>query len=78
MQFLIFATPNFYELFLQNFLEDLEEDEQMREKINIYRDSKKQKAAVDSDDVEVDLPPGPSLQEMLDDLDLDADVEMAG
>ncbi|VDN38132.1 unnamed protein product [Gongylonema pulchrum] len=60
----------------ENFLEDLEEDEQMREKINIYRDRNKQQLAVDSNDMEADLPPGPSLQEMLEDLDLNGDVEM--
>lgn len=59
----------------ENFLEDLEEDEQMRQKINIYRDNAKQQAAY-SKDIASDLPPGPSLHEMLDDLDLNADVEM--
>uniref|UniRef100_A0A914RJ50 Uncharacterized protein n=1 Tax=Parascaris equorum TaxID=6256 RepID=A0A914RJ50_PAREQ len=33
---------------------------------------------IDEDDNSVDLPPGPSLAEMLDDLDINADVEMAG
>ncbi|VDK83804.1 unnamed protein product [Litomosoides sigmodontis] len=59
----------------ENFLEDLEEDDQMRHKINIYRKNVKQQAAY-SEDVGVDLPPGPSLHELLDDLDLNTDIEM--
>ncbi|VDK27911.1 unnamed protein product [Anisakis simplex] len=52
----------------------------MREKINIYKDAERLKAiAVDEYDkaTEEDLPKGPSLAEMLDDLDINADVEMA-
>uniref|UniRef100_A0A0R3RFC2 60S ribosomal export protein NMD3 n=1 Tax=Elaeophora elaphi TaxID=1147741 RepID=A0A0R3RFC2_9BILA len=59
----------------ENFLEDLEEDEQMRQKINIYRDNTKQQSTSSKDNA-LDFPPGPSLHEMLDDLDLNADVEM--
>ncbi|VBB29953.1 unnamed protein product [Acanthocheilonema viteae] len=59
----------------ENFLEDLEEDEQMRQKINIYWDNEKEQA-VCSKDIALDLPPGPSLHEMLNDLDLSADIEM--
>uniref|UniRef100_A0A915PR81 60S ribosomal export protein NMD3 n=1 Tax=Setaria digitata TaxID=48799 RepID=A0A915PR81_9BILA len=59
----------------KNFLEDLEEDEEMRKKINIYRHSGKQQS-VCSGDMMSALPAGPSLQEMLDDLDLSNDVEM--
>lgn len=47
----------------------------MRQKINIYRDNTKQQA-VYSKDIALDLPPGPPLHEMLDDLDLNTDVEM--
>lgn len=60
---------------LQNFLEDVEEDDQMRQKINIYWNNAKQQAAY-SEDVIVDLPPSPSLHEMLGDLDLNTDIEM--
>jgi nonsense-mediated mRNA decay protein 3 len=57
-----------------NFLEDIEEDELLREKINIYRDKAKPTPAPSiADDDE--LPTGPSLAEMLDELDLN-DVEM--
>lgn len=56
----------------QEFMEDLEEDEQMREKINIYRDKTKVPAVKSSD---LDFPEGPSLEEMLEDLEID-DVEM--
>lgn len=55
-------------------MEDLEEDEQMREKINIYRDKVKEYVAVSVE--EEDIPAGPSLEEMLEDLDLNNDVEM--
>ncbi|KAH7717086.1 60S ribosomal export protein NMD3 [Aphelenchoides avenae] len=56
------------------FMEDLEEDELMREKINIYRDTTKPSAtpSIADDD---ELPAGPALAEMLNDLDLN-DVEM--
>ncbi|VDO56935.1 unnamed protein product [Onchocerca flexuosa] len=69
------SIGNEFEAWFFNFLEDLEEDEQMRQKINIYRDNTKQQA-VCSDDITSDFPRGPSLHEMLDDLDLNADVEM--
>uniref|UniRef100_A0A915AB21 60S ribosomal export protein NMD3 n=1 Tax=Parascaris univalens TaxID=6257 RepID=A0A915AB21_PARUN len=61
----------------EGFMEDLEEDEQMREKVNIYK-AREHVPPIDEDDNSVDLPPGPSLAEMLDDLDINADVEMAG
>ncbi|VDM37846.1 unnamed protein product [Toxocara canis] len=61
----------------RGFMEDLEEDEQMREKINIYKD-RERIPPIDEDDTDVDLPPGPSLAEMLDDLDINTDVEMTG
>ncbi|MFH4979643.1 hypothetical protein AB6A40_006352 [Gnathostoma spinigerum] len=59
----------------QSFMEDLEEDELLREKVNIYKDTSKIQIEAD-DTTEDDLPLGPSLQEMLDDLDINADVEM--
>ncbi|CAD6190937.1 unnamed protein product [Caenorhabditis auriculariae] len=57
----------------QRFMEDVEEDPQMREKINIYKDSEKmaQRMMVETDD---EVPPdGPTLAEMLDDLHIDSD-----
>lgn len=54
-------------------MEDLEEDPVMREKVNIYRDQ--QKAVVERDDDEEELPDGPTLQEMLNDLEIH-DVDM--
>ncbi|KAK0425748.1 hypothetical protein QR680_009359 [Steinernema hermaphroditum] len=57
------------------FMEDLEEDELMREKVNIYRDSTKVAPFGGGDDDE-DVPAGPSLQEMLEDLNLNDDVDM--
>lgn len=60
------------------FLEDLEEDEDMRNKINIYKDSRKQKLQipVDTDDMDDPSMPQITLEEMLDDLVID-DVDMA-
>ncbi|KAI1724768.1 NMD3 family domain-containing protein [Ditylenchus destructor] len=59
------------------FMEDLEEDPLIREKINIYR--KKDRARTESIATTTDggepIPDGPTLAEMLDDLDLN-DVEM--
>lgn len=60
--------------FLQDFLDDLEEDEKMRQEVNIYRDNAKK--AVCSKDVASDLPPGIPLHEILEDLDLNTDVEV--
>ena len=57
------------------FIEDLEEDEQMSEKINVYLDSSRTPA--ETTDRDEDLPEGPSLEEMLEDSRLNADVEMA-
>ncbi|XP_043471212.1 60S ribosomal export protein NMD3 [Leptopilina heterotoma] len=57
------------------FLDDLEEDPEMRQNINIFRDSKKQ-IPVDEDDVIDPSIPQITLDEMLDDLFID-DVEMA-
>lgn len=58
-------------LSLQNFMEDLEEDEQLRKRINIY----KKTDIVADDDEDYDIPSCPSVGEMLEDLDLN-DVEM--
>ncbi|VDN51130.1 unnamed protein product [Dracunculus medinensis] len=55
----------------ENFMEDLEEDEQLRKRINIY----KKTDIVADDDEDYDIPFCPSVGEMLEDLDLN-DVEM--
>ncbi|VDL81668.1 unnamed protein product [Nippostrongylus brasiliensis] len=57
----------------QRFMEDVEEDPYMREKINIYKDEERLNQAVDSDDEEI--PDAPTLAEMLDDLNFE-DSEM--
>lgn len=58
------------------FLEDLEEDADMRQKVNIFKDIKKQQMAVDINDMEDPTLPQITLEEMLDDLVLDDDVDM--
>ncbi|EFO98401.1 hypothetical protein CRE_23156 [Caenorhabditis remanei] len=55
----------------QGFMEDIEEDALMREKINIYKDAEKA-VAIDGDDDDAH-PEAPSLAEMLDDLKFDDD-----
>lgn len=58
------------------FLDDLEEDAEMRQRVNIYKDSRKQQQiAVDENDMDDPSAPHITLEEMLDDLVLD-DVEM--
>lgn len=56
-----------------DFLDDLEEDPNLRQNVHIYRD--RDKVAVDADDTDDDECPKISLQEMLEDLHLD-DAEM--
>jgi nonsense-mediated mRNA decay protein 3 len=62
---------------LQGFLEDLDEDPVYRQTVNIYKDAQRVTMKVDADDEDEkmtedgDLPEPPTLQEMLDDLDLD-------
>lgn len=58
-------------------MEDIEEDAMMRDKINIYKDKTKVRNAesISIAGNDEDLPDGPSLAEMLDELDLN-DVEM--
>lgn len=58
------------------FLEDLEEDPQLRQNVNIFRDSSKQ-IPVDTNDMDDPSVPKITLEEMLDDLNLE-DVEMGG
>lgn len=58
------------------FLDDLEEDPEMRQHINIFKDAKKQQIAVDVNDMVDPSAPQITLEEMLDDLVL-CDVEMA-
>lgn len=57
------------------FLEDLEEDPDMRQNVNIFKDSRKQALPVDTNDMADDMLPQITLEEMLDDLVID-DVEM--
>lgn len=57
------------------FLDDLEEDPDMRQNINIFKDTKKQ-VPVDVNDMIDPSIPQITLEEMLDDLVID-DVEMA-
>jgi len=55
----------------EDFLQDLEEDPNYREAVNIYKDSARLKAPIESgDETEGDGRPKISLQEMLDDLTL--------
>lgn len=56
-------------------MEDIEEDPDMRQQINIFKDAKKAQIAVDSSDMVDPSLPQITLEEMLDDLVLD-DVEM--
>ncbi|XP_052862738.1 60S ribosomal export protein NMD3-like [Anopheles cruzii] len=58
------------------FLEDLEEDPELRQNVNIFKDSKRQ-IAVDTNDMDDPSVPRITLEEMLDDLVLD-DAEMGG
>ena len=53
-----------------DFLEDLEEDGDMRQHVNVYKDTSKLTAAVDADDKADDGIPAISLAEMLDDLNI--------
>ncbi|VDO81602.1 unnamed protein product [Heligmosomoides polygyrus] len=57
----------------QRFMDDVEEDPLMREKINIYKDEERINEAVDSDDEQI--PDAPTLEEMMDDLNFE-DSEM--
>lgn len=71
-------TITFFFLFKSDyneFLDDLEEDPDMRQNINIFKDSKKQQMAVDVNDLADPSLPQITLEEMLDDLVID-DVEM--
>ncbi|CAG9809837.1 unnamed protein product [Chironomus riparius] len=58
------------------FLDDLEEDPDMRMRVNIYKDNKKQQIPVDENDMDDPSAPQITLEEMLDDLVIN-DVEMA-
>jgi nonsense-mediated mRNA decay protein 3 len=56
-----------------DFMDDLEEDAVARQNVNIYKDTEKlaNMMAVDTDEVDDDAPPQITLQEMLDDLNLE-------
>lgn len=60
-----------------DFMEDLEEDPLLRKNINIYSDKEKmaKTMAVDVDDLQFDQIPEITLQEMLDDLDINDEME---
>lgn len=49
----------------------------MRQRVNIYKDSKKQQMPVDTDDMDDPGAPQITLEEMLDDLQISNDVEMS-
>ena len=70
---LVFKLDFFFSAY-NEFLEDLEEDPEMRQNINIFRDSKKQIPVDDNDILDPSIPQV-TLEEMLDDLFID-DVEM--
>lgn len=58
------------------FLNDLEEDPVYRQNVNIYRDPTKQ-IPVDADDVDDPFAPRVTLDEMLDEMHIVDDEEMA-
>lgn len=53
------------------FLDDLEEDPLLRQNVNIYKDPKNINMPVDADDADDPHAPGITLEEMLDDLQLE-------
>lgn len=62
---------------IAEFMDDLEEDPMLRERVNVYLDKKKinSEMAVDTDDLDHEGIPQITLQEMLEDLDLDEDED---
>lgn len=69
-------TTVFFSDYLE-FLDDLEEDPAYRQNVNIFHDKSKGQIAVDVDDLGDETIPHITLDEMLDDLNLE-DVEMSG
>jgi len=59
------------------FLDDLEDDPAMRQNVNIFKDPKKQQIPVSVDDMLDPSIPQITLDEMMDDLNIGPDVEMA-
>nr|CAD7597249.1 unnamed protein product [Timema genevievae] len=59
----------------QEFLDDLEEDPALRQNVNIFRDHSKPTMPVDADDMDDPHAPHITLEEMLDDMNID-DEEM--
>lgn len=59
----------------QDFLKDIEEDPEIRENINIYKDKNKIKAQQISTQVDNDVGPEISLEEMLDELDINDNMD---
>lgn len=63
----------FYYRDYNQFLDDLEEDPQLRLNVNIFKDTSKQQMPVDVNDMDDPSMPHITLEEMLDDLVLDDD-----
>ena len=59
------------------FMDELEEDSDMRSRINLYKAATGQTPSVTETDEEDEVPKVP-LEELLDDMTLGADVDMAG
>jgi hypothetical protein len=70
-----FSSPNsHYSLFFKEFMDDIGKDPKLREKINIYKETRVAHPSISMEEDEVEN--GPTLEEMLDDLDIE-DVEMS-
>ena len=69
-------SSNVFFCFYNEFLNDLEEDPDMRQNVNIYKDSHRvAQVPVDENDMEDPSVPQITLEEMLDDLVIE-DIEM--
>lgn len=55
------------------FLDDLEEDPELRQNINIFKDPRNFNVPVDADDIDDPNAPHVTLEEMLDDLQIEDD-----
>ena len=62
---------------MEEFMDELEEDSDMRSRINLYKAATGQTPSVTETDEEDEVPKVP-LEELLDDMTLGADVDMAG
>lgn len=68
--------PNLFSRYYNQFLQDLEEDPQLRQHVNIFKDIKTDVLPVDVNDMDDPSAPRITLEEMLDDLVIDDDEEM--